>query len=117
MNALNQAIKTVTDVTLANAAADSAINWSVKQEASVYEASEARRQNQAMTVEAPCGSKVEVIGSFATGNMHSHCRISFKVNGKRAKGADVEAMFKAEAAKPKLLSADDRRAMGRLVGM
>lgn len=94
MNTLNQAIKTVTEITVQNAQEDSKIDWSIKHDASVYEASDARQEGQTMVIEAPCGALVEVSGTFATGNMHGHCRINYKVNGKRAKIADVEKLFK-----------------------
>ena len=93
MNALTNALNQLAEVVAANGKWHASINWCEKQDASVYQQSKENAEKELVVITAPTGEKVEIKGVFATGNMHSHCRFSFKVNGKRSKQAEVEALF------------------------
>lgn len=113
MNALNDAIKAVTATTIANFKAREATRaaggftempvW-----AEMDKAQEIELSTEAGTVTVICRS--------ATGNCATHTRITYKLNGKRAKTADIVAMFAAPK-KEKLFSDSDRRNMSRLLGL
>lgn len=96
MNALNQAIKAVNEITVANAkwaeSVRESIDWA--KDGKVFTAERrAREASQVVEIIAPNGSNVQISSIIASGNIRSHCRNTFKVDGKRAKAEDVAKMF------------------------
>lgn len=93
MNALTTKLNEMAEIIVAAGKWHASIDWTEKQEASVYEQSRKNQEAESSEIIAPNGAKVSIKGVFATGNKASHCRFSFKVNGKRAKQEEVEALF------------------------
>ena len=111
MNALTQAIKTVNSIAIANAKTRQVQGW--EGERGMMEVWAEMDKAQEVELQTVQGT-VTVISRFATGNCASHTRITYKLNGKRAKAADIEALF---APAKKLFSDTDRRNMSKLLGL
>lgn len=102
MNALTAAIETVKAIAIANAKAQEVAGWE-KEFGGLGKGWTAHKNAQQMDVTATNGDVVTVIAAFAAdagtaGRGDGVMRITYKLNGKRAKGADVHALEFAEPA-------------------
>lgn len=116
MKALHEAIETAKALAVENHRAEQFEGWE-KPFGGLAAGWEAHKVAQQVEVSAPCGAKVTVIAGFAaaagTAGGPSSIRITYKLNGKRAKAADVEKLF---SAKP-LFTAADKRQLSALFGL
>lgn len=118
MNALNKEIARLAEIAKANLAYNNsgALDaLSVKEMLALFDR---QRDEQTAEVVADCGAKVTVYVvhyAAAHSNVACHFRTTYKVNGKRAKAADVEKMFREEA--PTVATREFRQSLGALVGM
>lgn len=113
MNALTKAIEAATAVTIANTEARQVKGWQGERETMIVWAEMDKAQETELTTDN--GDKVTVICREVAGECATHVRIRYKLNGKVAKAADVEAMFRS--ASPVVATIANRKRLGLLVGL
>lgn len=103
MNALNAAVAKVKAAAVANHQYNHTAEYEALSTCATIELWAAQKVEQTATVTAECGAVVEVYAAYYAGantNINTHARLTYKVNGKRAKAADVAELTFAEAVEP-----------------